>query len=405
MSKNRRSLHAKAISALIAAVTLGSWAKTLFADEGIAGLHRTRATAEPFERIGQVPGRPFNLLRNQGATFTSDSHSFVTKNLDHVRLWDARTLKPLTQPLAPPDLDNYSISSDGGSLFTTSYGEVRLWDVATSKPRAVILAAKKSLRFFDAGANMQFITIARENAAAMVVWSASADKVTELYHQRYGNPLDSAQFDPTGTYIVNKEFGGPFHLLNADSGRDICTPLQSDYDPPSSARYLAQFDPAGTRLAIPLNQGFKILQSSSGKVLAEVHWEGDFRTQAIHFSADGSLVIVTTMHVRQLEQGPVFIFDAITGKRTREFGSRIFTCQIAPGNRWALCNNVGHNYAKPELWDLQKGVQVQTFPPPNDVNHVALMSPDGQTILIGSGPETISVWRHAHPDAPTTRTE
>lgn len=348
------------------------------------------AVGEPFQHVGEIEGDPFHLLQNHGVTFTSDSNAFVSQTVDHVILWDARTLKPLTQPLVSPELDDYSVVGNGRSLFTTGHGEVRLWDVATSKLRAVVTAGKNALSFFDAsGDGARFLTISREDIFTMTVWSVSADRLIELYHRRYKHPLCFAHFDPSRTYIVTKEVSGTLHLLNAETGRDALSPFETDPSAPCEAH----FDPSGKQLAVPLEQGFKVLESRSGRTLAQGTLSSELGNQSLGLSADGSLVISMTVDRVKLEEGPVLVFDATTGKRVSKFGKQFFTCQIAPGNRWALCNIVGHEYSKPEVWDLREGVPVQTFFPPAGNDHIALMSPDGQTILVGSAPHKISVWR------------
>ena len=359
-------------------------------------------TTEPFEQAGQVDAASFMLAINHGYFFTADSRAFVIKTRrDHVRVWEAGTLKRLTEPLEQPELRVYSLTADGRSLFTTGGGEVRIWDVAASKSRAVVKASSERIHFFDAGRDgRQFLTVLSDRRT-MIVWNAAAERPTEVYHLWYARGLDSAQFDPTGTYIVNKESGGPFHLLRADAGREACPPIEAYADRGlSSAPYRAQFDPAGRRLAVPLRWGFRLLECGLGKAVAEAHWDADLETRHISFSPDGSLVAITTWDWRKLENGPLFVFDAATAQRVHEFGSRVFfSCQIGPGGRFALCDEKDQG---PELLDLRNGVRVQTFPSTREVSHAAVMSPDGETILVHSGSGIISVWCLRHGD-PATR--
>lgn len=349
--------------------------------------------SEPFVDAGHVEGLPFRLATNRGASFAADSRTFATQtSRDVVGLWDARTLKPLSRALEQPRIDAFSVTADGKSVFTTGNGEVRLWDVATGKPRAIVKAANERLHFFDGSRDgAHFLTISSTDMATMTVWRVAAQRPTEAHHHRYTRTLNSAQFDPTATYIVNREFAGPFHLLRVDTGREVCPPFETDHDPLSSAPCEAQFDATGRRLAIPLNQGFKILDSSSGKAVAEAHWQGELAAYDVRFSSDGSHLAVTTFNRRNLAHGPVYLFEAATAKLVLKFGSGILICQVSPGGRWALCSLTGTR--RPELWDLQQGVRIHTYPSLSEGGNGALMSPDGRTILVGSGRNEVAVWR------------
>lgn len=354
------------------------------------------APQEPYERIATIQGSAFVLGWHQGNFFTPDGRLFLVADPDgnSVRLWNARTLKPVTEWLRHPELDAFSVSADAKTVFTSAGGQVRVWDVATSKPRTAVKVDPKRLRFFDSAADgKRFLTVSSD-LNTLIVWNATGDRPAEIYRVQNVHNLISAQFDPTGTYIAAEEFAGPFVLVLADTGREVCPAFDTQASDTSSAPYQAQFDPSGRQVAVPLQWGLRMLECSSGKTVAETHWDRYLETGKICFSPDGLLVAVTTNDLRRLENGPVFLFEVKTGRRIRAFGDQVFLCQIAPGGRWALCNIGGHEVGGPEVWDLQTGVRVQTLsPPPSDSDHCATMSPDGQTILAGMGQGTISVWR------------
>ena len=354
----------------------------------------------PYEQVGTVEGLPEELGLHQGILFTFDGHLFLAEDpsAKFVRLWDARTLKPVTEPLGHPDPDAFSVSSDGRTVFTTSRGEVRVWDVATSKLRSAVKADAKRLSFFDSSTDgRQFLTIS-DDLRTLTVWNNTAAEPVKAFHVWHSDGLDSAQFDASGEYVVDNEFAGPFDLLRARTGREVCPPITTgDQRHMSSAPYQAQFDPTGRRLAVPIPGGFRLLDSGSGKILAEPHWDPDVEAAKISFSPDGSLVAVATFDWRVLECGEVFVFETATARRVSQFGHNIMNCQISPGGRLALCNHAKN--AAPELIDLHNGTRIQSFPDTHDGSHTAVMSPNGQTILVGSDHKTISVWRlqHSHP--------
>ena len=368
------------------------WAKVLAGTEFPAASPRPVSSKEmPFKQIGQVQAVPLSLVWLQG-TFFANRNIFVTESsLEHVRLWDARSAEPVSNSLEQPKLNDFCLSAQGKRLFTSGGGEVQVWDVNTSKVRAAVKAAKDQVVFLDASSDgTRFLTIPSEDTSTLTVWSASVDKLREIYRRRYAHELRSAQFDPTATYIVDEEFSGSFHLLVAKTGREVCAPIDTNDDTLSSTPYDAKFDATGRLLGVPLKHRFKIVGSGTGKILAEGHLEGSLETRQLALADDGSLLAIATWDSEHLESGPVLLFEAATGKLLREFGSRVSTCQLDPRGRWALCN---HAKMAPELWDLRAGVLVETFSSQGAKVGDALMSPDGETILVGTGGSTISIWR------------
>lgn len=351
------------------------------------------AIQEPFVLVGTLEGAHIDTINPTTVAFTPDGRLFLT--WDHlnfaVRLWNLRTLTPVTEPLKHPGADRFSLTADGKTVFTSGGGEVRLWDVATSKTRATVRVDAEELSFFDATTDgTRFLAIACDGTT-LTVWDTRGARPTKAYEIAHTRDLLSAQFDPAGRYIVDKEYLGPFELLRADTGKAVCAPFDTHVNS-STAPYLAQFDPAGRRLAIPLEGGFRLLECESGKIVAEPHGRPDLRTDLISFSPDGSLVAITTESWPSLRQGPVLVFDAATAGIVRQINSvGLLRCQLSPGHRFLLCN-YGNN-PDHQLIDLKNGETVQMFHSMKDNNGMARMSPDGQTVLVGTGAETISVWR------------
>jgi hypothetical protein len=134
------------------------------------------------------------------------------------------------------------------------------------------------------------------------------------------------------------------------------------------------------------------MDCASGKVVVDAHWEHDLEADQISFSPDGSLVAITTFDRHALVEGPVYVYDAATAHLVRQIGvAGLLYCQLSHGGRFALV--VHGKIVDPELIDLRTGATVQKFPAMQDCDGMALMSPDGRTILVGIKEDTIAVWR------------
>lgn len=339
------------------------------------------ASTEPFQRVGQVDG---DLCLEQ-TPFSADGSAFVTKLGETARVWDARTLRPLSKPLRCPGLAFYRLTADGRTVFTAGGKDVCIWDVATSQPRSTVNAARGKLFFGEISPDgKRFVTVDSAAIDTAAVWLLGDAQPALLL--RHDAPLNSAEFDPTSTWIVTHAFQQAFHVWSADSGREVCPPLKSDDK--SIATHLAQFDATGTRLAVPQRERITIIEPT-GRLLLQVQFEDEVYAERVRFGARATKLAVMTS--RPLYPGPVRIFDVATGKVQRELASRVIDCQIDPGGRWALCTPIRSTPADlPELWDLASGTKVQTFPQETGGE---VMSPDGSLILVQRKWGITDAWR------------
>ena len=226
------------------------------------GVHPAGADAGPYERIGRVEGAWLSW-RPQ---FNRYGTAFATQTRDAVRVWDAGTLKPLTEPLRHDGLVSYRLSADGKTVLTAGGQEVRLWDVATSRLRSSTTVAAKKVDFAELSPDgAQFVTVVREDMGTAAVWHAGEARASALLRHR--GAAISAEFDPTGRWVVTHEFGTAFRVWAADTGREACPPIASDDD--CHTPYRAQFDPSGKRLVVPLAQGYQVIDVKTGRVLSK----------------------------------------------------------------------------------------------------------------------------------------
>jgi WD40 repeat protein len=340
--------------------------------------------AAPFRRVGQLQGGSCIEV----SPFSRDGSAFVLSYGDSVRVWDAKTLRPLSKPLQHPRLTlDYRLSGDGKTVLTAVDDEVRIWDVATSKMRCSVRVGNGRIFAVELSFDgTRFLTIPAGDDPASL-WRIREDRPELLRPQPpLGIDLNCASFDPTGTYVSTHSIRRPYHVWDVATGREICAPIETDLA--SGGYHPAQFDPSGRRLLVPQDQGFIVVELPTGKTNFGVNFEGDVLTGRVAWSADGAKIAAVTYG------GQVRVYDASNGKPERQFGSGYILCQIAVGGRWALCSPTNDDRAiVPELWDLTSGQKVQRFPVPFKRCLSGDFSPDGSTILISVEDDTTDVWQ------------
>ncbi|MDB5289369.1 MAG: hypothetical protein JWL69_610 [Phycisphaerales bacterium] len=365
---HRRAHRLAAARLAFAAMVLGfggRWPVTrLLAGEQSREAERHEPVHLPaFERVGPVAdgagyGAPI---------FSHDSRAFIACEGAAVRVWNSRTLEPLSKSLRQDAIKYYGLSADGSMAFTADDKEFRIWNVSSSKLLSATKATDGKLGFASLGPDgTRFITIA-DHHDAVTVWRRDQAKPT--FSLRHEQSPGSAVFDPGGKRIVTDD--GLIHIFDADSGKEICPPIEIEYEY-HFEDVRVSFDPTGRRLLIPRGHGYTLVETETGKVLNRVQYD-DMSGPAVHvrFSADGSRIAVTSG--TQLKFEPARIYDAQTGKLERQVGSDIYDCQVGPQGRWALLMPFN---SKLEFWDLKSGARTQILE-----EYGASVSPDGSLLL------------------------
>ena len=341
----------------------------------------TAESIGPFQYVGQVNG-----TADPGPSrFCRDGAVFTTSDNKAARVWEARTLKPLTEPLRQPDLGLFGVSADGKTAFTANDLEVRIWDVATSKLRSSTRAASVRLLSVDISPDgRDFLTV------------DVGDHPISSWHAGEARPrfsLDgaaiSAEFNPAGTAFVVNLHRKEFRLHAADTGRVLFAPIPSDdtYFTPCRARFTLD----GRRLVAARKFGFVVVDTTTGKTLTKIELNNGEEVREVRFSPDGQSVVLPD---QSANPGAVRVYDIATGKLQHKFGSKIDDCQIIPGGRLALCSRWP---AAPELWDLTAGKIVQVFPITGEYD--TFLSPEGSVVLFSPTRGLTQVW-HLRPVMP-----
>lgn len=143
---------------------------------------------------------PIAVLKGSGglnARFSADGKLLLTSGEWSARLWDARTFRPVTEPLMQRGPITVAVlSEDAGKILTAGKdGSARVWDARTGKTMcmvrhscAIVAAA------FDPAAKRIVTGGDRDKTAA--VWDVTTGRL--LYLLKFGRRREGGRVQPVG---------------------------------------------------------------------------------------------------------------------------------------------------------------------------------------------------------------
>jgi hypothetical protein len=136
------------------------------------------------------------------ARFSPDGGKVVTVSADsNARLWDARTGRPLSDPLAHGgEIFSIEFSPDGRRVLTASQDKTAVvWDVADGRKEAVLqhAAAVFAARFSADG--RQIVTGSEDGKARLWDTATGYPVASPLEH---GDPVEDVAFSPDGAWLA-----------------------------------------------------------------------------------------------------------------------------------------------------------------------------------------------------------
>jgi WD40 repeat protein len=326
------------------------------------------------------------MFSGNSRAFAAIRYNRQTRQWDTLRVWDAKTLQPLCEPLRQSQIIFCALNFDGSTAFTLHAQDVDVWDVRTSKLRSSVHVTEKDLTYMAIRTDgRQFATIIDDADNTVAVWTTGDPKPRfRLKHQQFPSWCG---FDPTGARLATCD--GPIHVFSVETGTEICPPIVTDR-PTLSCN--PSFDGSGERLLVPQIEGFTIVSAASGKKLVDVKITDTLQiieTPIARWSGDSKKIIVTT---RPFDYGPVRIYDADTGKLDGAVGSHAMDGWVTRASGLGLClETVRTTTLGPlEVWDLRLGKRVQSLP----MSSTAYVSPDLSTIMAADRVHGITeAWR------------
>ncbi|KAG8768837.1 hypothetical protein FRC12_005332 [Ceratobasidium sp. 428] len=274
-----------------------------------------------------------------GAYIASGSHD------NTVRIWDARTGRPVGQPLTGHTSSVLSVaySPDGACIASGSYDKtIRIWDAHTGKPVGQPLTGHtrwvQSVAYSPDGAYIAF---------------GSSDRTIRIWDAHTGEPVCqpltghtgwvySVAYSPDGACIASGSSDNTIRIWDARTGKPVGQPLTGHTNPVYSVAY----SPDGAYIASgSLDETIRIWDARTGKPVGQPLTGHTDPVYSVAYSPDGAYIASGSA------DDTIRIWDARTGKPVGQ--------PLTGHTRWVLS---------------------------------VAYSPDGAYIVSGSRDETIRIW-------------
>ncbi|MCG9132646.1 PD40 domain-containing protein [Candidatus Poribacteria bacterium] len=297
-----------------------------------------------------------------------------------IRLWDAATgqIKNILTDHRG-DVNSVVFTPDGSTLLSGSEDKtIRLWDVATGLQKEVLTGHSASIYSIALSPDGSTL-MSGSNDNAIYFWDVATGERLEILRESAAG-IDDIAFSPDNT-IIATELGRDILLWDIATGVQKQT-LTGHTESVNSI----VFSPDGVTLASgSQDDTVRVWDVTTGqiqKILTE--HGGDIRT--VVFSPDGGTLAGAT-------KGNIYLWDVATGIRKQTLaGGRNSSIAFSPDGR-TLVSGSGDTSIR--LWDVATGLQKQTFTGHGgDVASVAFSS-DGSILVSGSSDTTIRLWNVA----------
>jgi WD40 repeat protein len=353
---------------------------------------------------GRSVGEPMEHEGASSAQFSPDGRRVVTasgllnifnifqKADNSVRLWDAETGKPTSEPMKHEKaVTSAQFSPDGLRVVTASFdGTARLWDAASGKPIGEPIKHGQELFSAQFSPDGQRVVTASLDGTARL-WDAATGKAIGE-PMKHGLPVFSAQFSPDGQRVVTASWDHTAREWDATNGKPIGEPIKRE-----DLVWSAQFSPDGQRIVTSSRDGTaRLWETSIGRQLSEPMRHED-PIRSARFSADGQRVVTVSL------DGTVQLWDGTSGKPIRELliEDRAHSAQFSSdGQRILTVSDDGRSV---RVWDTASG---KPFGQPKEHRKTAWLggeyfgyfvtsaqfSPDGRRILTACNDWTARLW-------------
>ncbi|MBN8246266.1 MAG: protein kinase [Verrucomicrobia bacterium] len=321
--------------------------------------------------------------------FSADGQRLLTTGGSEVQEWSI----PQGERTIPTiDTGNAEIifsvfSPDRRKILTGAYGPLLgVWDAATGAHLMELevggskRGGLKGLQFSQDGAR-----IAAASDLGLHVWDAESGRL--LHRLRHDTVVWEMDFSPDGLRLVTGDGQRWVRIWDVQTGQLLIHPIRHSQD-----LWAARFDPTGERLLTREHSRARLWDSRTGKPLTEWMggaWKARFSPDGRHLlTSDGRLGILRDTRPGAALNLVLHHRNRVTKASFSTGGDRLV---VVAGGRFNERPNLGHREDLVALWDARTGdlAAPGIFVPNTGSGE---LSPDGATILTGSGDGRAQLW-------------
>ena len=351
-------------------VVTGSWDNTA----RLWDAKTRKPIGQPLEHKGRV----------SSVAFSPDNRTVVTGSWDNTaRLWNAKTGQPIGQPLMHERaVMSVAFSPDKRTVVTGSDDNTaRLWDIKTDQARY------KPLEFDDECA---VVSVAFSKDSRTVV-TGSDDNTARLWDAKTGQPkgeplehkgtVSSVALSRDGGTVVTGSDDKTARLWDAKTGKPIGDPLMHE----AAVISLAFSSDGQAVLTGSRDNTTRLWDAKTGRPIGEP-LQHKQRVSCMAFSPDGGTVVTGS------DDKTARLWDAKTGQpigQPLEHKGKVSCMAFSPDGGTVV---TGSDDKIARLWDAKTGQPIgQPLEHKGKVSSVTF-SPDGGTVLTGSWDNTARLW-------------
>jgi eukaryotic-like serine/threonine-protein kinase len=326
---------------------------------------------------------------SHSARFSADGERIVTAATKNVRVWNAWTGEPLTEPIHisrshGPVTAEFAIEEKTVLMTCTEFSG--FWHISAGKPRIVTLVHENRsgstysspIYWAELSPSGQLAVTASLDTTARI-WDAHTGKeVTSAL--KHSSRVWSARFSQDNKRVVTASDDRTARIWDAASGHPLGPPLSH-----SNAVYDAQFSPSGSIIATVCSDAALQLWTAQtgGPVTNPLNLNLPLPRTSLHnrpllkFSPNGERVLCATY------DGDIRIWETRTGKAAGEsisVGPQVKCIDFSPNGRWIAAAF----HSGVAFFDLREASVHRHSVRFEEPAHVVRFSPNGTNVLVVS---------------------